>query len=80
MLAKMTSRNRLTLPKRLIDAIGPTEYFDVQTKNGQIILTPVRILRADAVRVKLGELDLTDQDLANAMSWARQSSGKARNA
>lgn len=78
MLAKLTSRNRLTLPKRLLDAIGPTEYFDVQTRRGQIILTPVRIQRADAVRVKLAELGLTEQDVADAVSWARVTSGKRR--
>ena len=35
MLAKMTSKNQLTLPESVTDALGPVEYFDVQTKNGQ---------------------------------------------
>ena len=41
MLAKMTAKNQLTLPKSVTNALGPTEYFDVQTRDGQIILTPV---------------------------------------
>ena len=72
MLAKMTSKNQLTLPKSVTNAIGPAEYFDVQAQNGQIVLTPVRIQRADAVRAKLAELDLHEKDIADAVSWARQ--------
>lgn len=76
MLAKITAKNQLTLPKQVTNALGEVEYFDVQTRDGQIILTPVRIQRADAVRAKLAELDLTDQDIADAVAWARQSAGK----
>ena len=78
MLAKITSKNQLTLPKAATNAVGPAEYFDVQTRDGQIVLTPVRIQRADAVRAKLAELDLQDQDIAKAVSWARQPAGKSR--
>ena len=28
MLAKVTSKNQLTLPKSVTNAIGPVEYFD----------------------------------------------------
>lgn len=77
MLAKMTAKNQLTLPKSVTNAIGPTEYFDVETRDGQIILTPVRIQRADAVRAKLAELDLNEQDIADAVAWARQDQRKA---
>jgi translation initiation factor IF-1 len=58
MLAKITSKNQLTLPKSVTQAVGATEYFDVEARAGQIILTPVRIQRGDAVRAKLAELDL----------------------
>lgn len=61
MLAKMTSKNQLTLPKNVTSAVGPTEYLDVQAKDGQIILTPVRIQGADAVRAKLAELELREE-------------------
>ena len=72
MLAKMTAKNQLTLPKSVTNAVGPTDYFDVQTKGGQIILTPVRIQRAGAVRAKLAELELKEQDIADAVAWARR--------
>ena len=78
MLAKMTAKNQLTLPKSVTNALGEVEYFDVQTKDGQVILTPVRIQRADAVRAKLAELGLNEQDVADAVSWARQSTAKRK--
>ena len=71
MLAKITSKNQLTLPKSVTQAVGATEYFDVEARAGQIILTPVRIQRGDAVRAKLAELDLTEADMADAVAWAR---------
>ena len=71
MLAKITSKNQLTLPKSVTQAVGATEYFDVEARAGQIILTPVRIQRGDAVRAKLAELDLTDEDMTHAVAWAR---------
>ena len=73
MLAKMTSKNQLTLPKTITAAVGPAEYFDVEARNGQIVLTPVRIQRGDAVRAKLAELNLSEQDVADAVKWARRS-------
>ena len=72
MLAKLTSKNQLTLPKSITKAIGNSEYFDVKVEDGQIILTPVRIQRADAVRSKLAALDLNEQDIADAVVWARK--------
>ena len=77
-LAKLTSKNQLTLPKSLISAVGATDYFEVQVKDGQIILTPVRIQRADAVRSKLEELGLNEQDIADAVKWARQPKPRAK--
>jgi hypothetical protein len=72
MLAKLTAKNQLTLPKAATVAVGAAEYFDVQTRNGVITLTPVRIHRADAVRAKLAELSITEIDIGNAAAWARQ--------
>ncbi len=72
MLAKLTSKNQLTLPKSITAAVGTAEYFDVEARNGQIVLTPVRIQRGDTVRARLAELDLQVLDIADAVAWARQ--------
>ncbi len=72
MLAKLTSENQLTLPKSIIQAIGAAEYFEVKIEGGQIILTPVKIQGADSVRAKLGALNVNEQDITDAVEWARQ--------
>ena len=71
MLTKLNARNQITLPKSLMQAVGEADYFDVQTKGGQIVLTPVRFVAADAVRAKLAELAITEADAAAAVNWAR---------
>jgi len=71
MLAKMTTKNQLTLPKSVTAAVEAGEYFDVEVRNGQIVLTPVRIQRADAVRAKLAALALEARDIDDAVTWAR---------
>lgn len=72
MLAKLTSKNQLTLPKAAVEAAGNAEYFEIEARAGQLVLTPVRIQRADAVRAKLAKLDLGEDDLAAAVAWARR--------
>ncbi len=71
MLAKLTSKNQLTLPKAAITAVETTEYFDVTTENGRIVLTPVRVNRADGVRAKLAQLGISEKDVKDAVAWAR---------
>lgn len=71
MLAKLTAKNQLTLPKAVTQALGPVEYFEVEARDGQIVLTPVRIQRTDAVRAKLTELGISAQDIEDAVEWAR---------
>ena len=71
-LAKLTSKNRLTLPKAVVSDFEGAEYFDVTKENGRIVLTPVRLNRADAVRAKLAELGLSEADVAEAVAWTRR--------
>ena len=72
MLAKLTSKNQLTLPKAVIADFQGSEYFDVTKENGRIVLTPIRLTRAGAVRAKLAELNITEADVADAVAWARR--------
>ena len=74
MLAKRTSKNQLTLPKAIVQMVGETDYYDVTAQNGKIVLTPVRVQQADAVRAKLEELGITEEDVADAITWARKRS------
>lgn len=75
MLAKLTSKNQLTLPKSAVESVGAADYFDVEVRAGQIVLTPVRIQRGDAVRAKLAALGLGEADVTDAVRWARGGAG-----
>ena len=72
MLAKRTSKNQLTLPKAIVQAVGEAEYYDVSTDNGRIVLTPVRLQQADAVRAKLSALGIDEDDITDALAWSRK--------
>ena len=71
MLTKLNTKNQITLPKILMQGLEPTDYFDVQAKDGQIILMPVRFVAANAVRAKLAELGITETDTTAAVDWSR---------
>ncbi|MDX8390564.1 MAG: AbrB/MazE/SpoVT family DNA-binding domain-containing protein [Mariprofundaceae bacterium] len=70
MLAKKTIRNQITLPKSIISHFEGVDYFDVKEDGGKIILLPVRPA-GDVVRERLASLGLNDQDIKDAMNWAR---------
>ncbi|MCL2830293.1 MAG: AbrB/MazE/SpoVT family DNA-binding domain-containing protein [Betaproteobacteria bacterium] len=72
MLAKLTSKNQITLPKATVSEVEAAEYFDVTVERGRIVLTPVRVQQAQAVRQKLEELGITEQDIEDAVAWARK--------
>lgn len=72
MLAKLTSKNQITLPKAAVSSVDAAEYFDVTIENGRIVLTPVRLQAAQAVREKLERLGITEQDVEDAIAWARR--------
>lgn len=72
MMAKLTSKNQLTLPKDIVRRFPETRYFEVTEAEGRIVLTPLRISKADAVREKLEELGIADTDIGAAKAWARR--------
>jgi len=71
-LAKRTSKNQLTLPKAVVDAVGIADYYDVAIENGRIVLTPVHPNAASQVRSRLEDLGITEADVAAAVAWSRQ--------
>ena len=73
MLAKKTSKNQVTLPKKVAERFPGADYFDVQVQDGAIVLRPVELDRVDRVRRKLAQLGITQRDVARAVAWARTS-------
>jgi hypothetical protein len=72
MLAKMTVKNQLTLPKAVATRFRGVEYFDVSTDGASIVLKPLQRSRADEVRMRLAELGIVEQDVDDAVKWARE--------
>jgi len=82
MLAKKTSKNQVTLPKKALRDIPDTDYFDVTAEGGILILRPVTVTapgsRIAAVRQKIKDLGIEPKDLDRAIAWARGRRGRRR--
>ena len=78
MTDRATIRNPFTPPGKTAGGPGPVESLEVATLNGQVVFAPFRSQRADAVRAKLAELDLTARDVRDAVTWAREEMATSR--
>ncbi|HEY1659795.1 MAG TPA: hypothetical protein VGG14_15685 [Candidatus Sulfotelmatobacter sp.] len=78
MLAKKTIKNQITLPKNVIMRFKGVDYFDVNTDGECITLHPLQPSRATEVRSKLAEVGITENDVAAAISWARETTRKKK--
>jgi bifunctional DNA-binding transcriptional regulator/antitoxin component of YhaV-PrlF toxin-antitoxin module len=73
MLAKITSKNQITIPKKIMDQIPETRYFEVELRDGEVVLRPLRTYSTSlaAIRSKVKNLDLGPDCVREAIEWAR---------
>lgn len=73
MLAKLTTKNQITIPKNVIDQLPDVKYFDVQLKEGAVVLKPLRVYDTDLaqIRSRIKKLGLKPGCVAEAIKWAR---------
>jgi bifunctional DNA-binding transcriptional regulator/antitoxin component of YhaV-PrlF toxin-antitoxin module len=73
MLAKLTANNQITIPKDLLSKFPKVEYFDMEYKDGVILMKPVKVFDADlaVIRKKMQKLGLSEECVAEAVRWAR---------
>ena len=71
LLARLADRNLLVIPTVVTDEFPGIETFEVSIQDGNIILTPLNIPSADEVRDKLAAQGITEEDVAEAVKWAR---------
>lgn len=71
-IAKRTSKNQLTLPKAVVEQMGAADYYDLACDNGRIVLTTLHPGGAEAVRRLLAELGISEADVPEAVTRARQ--------
>ncbi len=70
-LAVVTDKNQLTLAEGLLANFPDADCFEVVIEDGRIVLTPYPIVTADDVRLKIAALGITEEDVHEAIRWAR---------
>lgn len=73
MLAKMTSKNQITIPKKIIEQLPDVEYFEVELKDGVVVLKPLKVYDTslERIRAKVKKLRLQENTVKEAIEWAR---------
>ena len=74
MIAKLTSKNQLTLPKWIVEQFPGMNYFSVEAEYGRIILEPVNPRQLNQVQEKLEQLGVAEDDIQEAVAWSRKRS------
>ena len=74
MLAKVTAKNQITIPKKIMNQLPGTEYFDVELKDGVVTLKPLITYDTDlnSIREKMKKLNLGPDTVQEAVAWARK--------
>jgi len=74
MLAKLTTKNQITIPKKIIDQLPEIKHFDVSLEEGVILLKPMVYYDTDLerIRLKMNKLGITQDTVAEAVKWARK--------
>jgi len=73
MLAKITSKNQITIPKKIIEKIPNVKHFDIELKDGIIIMKPIKFYdtNLDQIRAKIKKIGLKENSVAEAIKWAK---------
>ena len=71
MISKLTSKNQITIPKSVLKGLN-SQYFEVEKRDGEIVLKPILTTAADEVREKLNNMGITEDDVSEAVQWARK--------
>jgi hypothetical protein len=73
MLIKLSSKNQITVPRKILARLPNTKYFEVELKDGTLILKPVEVVETNLqqIRQKMDSLGLKEDCVAEAIRWAR---------
>jgi len=73
MLSKLTAKNQLTIPKKILAHLPGVRYFEVEFTEGRIVLRPVKVYDADldTIRDKMKKIGLKQDCVAEAIRWVR---------
>ena len=73
MLAKKTSKNQITIPKKIIEQLPGVDYFEVELVDGVVMLKPLITYDTNLgeIRNKIKKLGLKENTVKEAIKWAR---------
>ena len=76
MLAKMTSKNQITIPKKIVEQLPDVDYFEVELIDGAVMLKPLVIYNTslEKIRTKVKKLGIEENTVKEAIKWARSKS------
>ena len=72
MVTRLVDKREVQLPDVVLRDFKNVEFFEITSDGVRIVLTPVSTSRADLLRQKLDQLDLSKQDIEDAVRWARK--------
>jgi hypothetical protein len=63
------SRHKINIPKKIVDQLPETDYFEVELKEGLVLLKPLQIYETDLekIRSKMKNLGLKTDSLREAI-------------
>jgi hypothetical protein len=73
MLIKLSSKNQITVPRKILARLPNTKYFEVELKDGALVLKPVEVVETNLkqIRQRMDSLGLEENCVAEAIRWAR---------
>lgn len=73
MLAKVTAKNQITIPKKIMEQLPHVRYFDLELKDNAVVMKPVTVYETDLkqIRGKIRKLGLKSDSVREAVKWAR---------
>lgn len=73
MLVKLSPKNQITVPRKILDQLPDARYFEAEVKDGVVVLKPVQVVETnlEQIRAKMKKLGLEEDSVVEAIRWAR---------
>lgn len=72
MLTKLTNKNQITIPKKIIKHFKHNQRFEITEQKGIITLCPIAFPELEPIRKKIAKLGIKPADVEAAIKWARK--------
>jgi hypothetical protein len=72
-LVKLSSKNQVTVPRKILAQMPATQFLDVEWKDGAIVMKPVAVVETNLenIREKMKRFGLNENSVIEAIQCAR---------